>query len=314
VGLVGCGAVAKLFYAPLLPLLPGVTVAGVCDLSTESAQALAGGFHCPALALEELIQTATLLIVATPPSSHHALARKALEAGVDVVLEKPFVVSAAQAEDLVALAASLGRGLFVAHFRRFFRKVQLARQVIGSGVLGAVTGLELFEGGRFGWDTASGYVSRDPYGGVLLDTGSHTLDQTLYTAALDETPFTVRVEKVERDKAEPAHNVNARFTLDTSRQQIMGRIVVSRRQMLANLVRIRCEHGEVEFGVRPGGSISVTGNTGRFDFQPPGETDTQVEAFARQYLSILQSPQESPLQAARFLGQMRILEAILHHA
>jgi hypothetical protein len=84
--------------------------------------------------------------------------------------------------------------------------------------------------------------------------------------------------------------------------------------MLANMVRIRCERGELEFGVRPGGSVSITGPSGRFDLHPPGDPDTQDEAFARQYLSILRNPQESPLHAARFLGQMRILESILHHA
>lgn len=119
------------------------------------------------------------MVIATPNDSHHALARAALLAGKHVVVDKPFVLSLSEGEDLVALAASRSRLLSVFQNRRFdgdFLAVQdlLARRELGD--------LVLFESrwDRFkaqmtpGWRYASG-----PGTGILWDLGPHLIDQAL---------------------------------------------------------------------------------------------------------------------------------------
>ena len=58
-------------------------------------------------------------MLGTPPATHYPLAKAALEAGLDVVVDKPFAVRSAEGQELIALAARLGRVLTVFQNRRW---------------------------------------------------------------------------------------------------------------------------------------------------------------------------------------------------
>ncbi len=58
-------------------------------------------------------------MLGTPPATHYPLAKAALEAGLDVVVDKPFAVSSAEGQELIDLAARLGRVLTVFQNRRW---------------------------------------------------------------------------------------------------------------------------------------------------------------------------------------------------
>lgn len=314
VGIVGCGAVVQHFYIRHLSRRREVEVVGVADLDSRQATKVAAAFGCSVRPFNELVREVDLLMVATPPASHFPLAKAALEVPVDVMLEKPFVASASQAEELCRLADAGGRRVWVGQFRRLFPKVGLVRQICASGLLGRLTEIEAFEGGRFNWATASGYVSRDPLGGVLFDTGAHTLDLALYASGMDLTVWSCVVRRVRRDKPEPAHEIDSRFELYHEGNVIEGRLFLSRIQSLANLVRLRYEHGTVEFGVGPDGDARVMGLGGGFQCQADHTIRDNQSAFAAQIDAILGQPELCPLAGHRFLGQIRILEALLNHA
>lgn len=315
IGIVGCGAVTQFFHTAVLPDLAPGAVVGVSDLNRTAAETVAKAFGCPVVEFSSLLEAAELIVVATPPASHARLARSALEAGRSVVVEKPFVTGGSDAADLVNLAKQRGLHLFVAHLRRFWPRVQLAQEIIQSGILGAVLGFDLFEGGRFGWTTASNYVTSDPFGGVLLDTGSHTLDMALYAAGLDRVPLeSVTVEQVARDRPEPSHELDARFTLRAGGRRMPCRLYVSRVQPLANLVRLHCEHGRIEVGLGLNGQVILHGPRGVTAVLPTWKAASIQETFYRQFESILYRPAETPVRAEFFVNQMNILEAILRYA
>ena len=77
-----------------------------------------------------------VVYVATPHNHHHPHARLALEAGRHVLVEKPMAVSAAEARDLVRLAASRGLFLMEALWTFFLPKFDVVRRLIDDGVLG----------------------------------------------------------------------------------------------------------------------------------------------------------------------------------
>jgi len=94
----------------------GVSLAGVADIDAARAAEVAGrlGTRCfpnPEALLDEI----DALVLAVPTVHHHALASRALDAGVDVLVEKPIAASLEQAEDLVARARAGGRVLQVGH-------------------------------------------------------------------------------------------------------------------------------------------------------------------------------------------------------
>jgi predicted dehydrogenase len=78
------------------------------------------------------------VMIATPPSTHHALARRALEAGRHVLVEKPLAASVAEAEDLIDIAARTERVLMPGHTFLYSPPVNKVRQLIESGELGEV--------------------------------------------------------------------------------------------------------------------------------------------------------------------------------
>ena len=122
------------------------------------------------------------VVVATANDSHVPLAERAIDAGLAVVVDKPLAVSAEAALGLVERAEAAGVPLTVFHNRRWDSEFLTARRMIESGELGAVYRFESrFERWRpVAPEGAWRYsVPRERGGGVLLDIGTHLVDQAL---------------------------------------------------------------------------------------------------------------------------------------
>ncbi len=122
------------------------------------------------------------VVIATPNDSHVPLASRAVEAGLAVVVDKPLAVSSGAARELIAAAERAGVPLTVFHNRRWDSDFLELRRLIESGELGEVWRFESrFE--RFRPEAPEGAwrfsVPRERGGGVLLDLGTHLVDQAL---------------------------------------------------------------------------------------------------------------------------------------
>jgi UDP-2-acetamido-3-amino-2,3-dideoxy-glucuronate N-acetyltransferase len=80
----------------------------------------------------------TAVALATPAVSHHEMAKAALEAGKDVLVEKPLSIDVKHGEELVRLAAAKGRILMVGHILRYHPAILKLQQLIHDGVLGKI--------------------------------------------------------------------------------------------------------------------------------------------------------------------------------
>jgi predicted dehydrogenase len=120
---VGAGHMGRLHAAKIASLGAregGLVLAGVADRHPERARLLTdewGGR--PAADLEELAAEADAGVVAVPGVAHAAVAQALLEAGLDVLVEKPIAATVAEAEDLLDRARSAGRLLLVGHLEWF---------------------------------------------------------------------------------------------------------------------------------------------------------------------------------------------------
>ncbi len=76
--------------------------------------------------------------LATPAVTHHEMAKAALEAGKDVLVEKPLAVDVKHGEELVKLAEAKGRILMVGHILRYHPAILKLKQLIKDGVLGKI--------------------------------------------------------------------------------------------------------------------------------------------------------------------------------
>jgi scyllo-inositol 2-dehydrogenase (NADP+) len=181
VGLIGYGLGGSIFHAPMIAAVPGLRLARVASRSA-TPQALQ---EYPGVQRDDTPQAMlddpeiALVVVCTPNASHYALAKAALQAGKHVVVDKPFVLSSAEGEELVALAHEKGLALGVYQNRRWDGDFLTLRRVVESGELGKVhTYRAHFD--RFAPQVKVRWKEQaQPGAGVLWDLGSHLVDQAL---------------------------------------------------------------------------------------------------------------------------------------
>jgi 2-alkyl-3-oxoalkanoate reductase len=144
VGLVGAGYVAA-HHARALRSLPFVEIVGIADLDAERAGKLAQQFNIPRVypSLQAMAEARPDVIhILTPPSSHCALTLEALDMGCHVFVEKPMAESVADCDRMIAKAREKGLVLSVNHSARMEPMVLRALEILRSGQLGDVMGVE----------------------------------------------------------------------------------------------------------------------------------------------------------------------------
>jgi len=179
-GLIGFGLGGRAFHAPFLRAIPGLRLAAVLQRTGNEAAEIYPGTKV-VRSIEELLAISSIRLVAisTPNHTHAPLAKACLEAGRDVVLDKPFATSVAEASELVALAEKAGRFLTVYQERRLDGDFLTLVELLSSGVLGRLVRFEeTFDRARPGirdsWKEKPG-----PGTGVFYDLGPHLIDHAL---------------------------------------------------------------------------------------------------------------------------------------
>jgi predicted dehydrogenase len=115
---VGAGVFGR-NHVRVLSRLPNVELMAVVDADLNKAQQLATEYGSRAYASLSSLAAVDAAVVATPTISHEEVATRLLEAGIDVLVEKPIAVSAAAGERLARLADEKKRILQVGHLERF---------------------------------------------------------------------------------------------------------------------------------------------------------------------------------------------------
>jgi len=181
VGLIGLGTIHEGHVRGLLQAPDVCRIAAVCYVDADLARRRAGdlgarafGDHLELLRSGEVDVTCVLL----PHSLHHPVVRDALEHGVHTLVEKPMAATAAQARELIDLAADRGLRFTVAENTRFVAAYRRAAEVVASGAIGEprlvrtlicgseverLSRTDLWKGRRDG-----------SVGGAILDAGPHS--------------------------------------------------------------------------------------------------------------------------------------------
>lgn len=314
IGMVGCGAVAHMNYAQTLIGRRDYAVKYVFDLNAAQAQSAANLYGAEMAGLDELIVQSDAIIVTTPPNSHAEIVNKSLKAGKVVLCEKPFVVSHREAIDLVETARRNNASLYVGHFRRLFPQLRLARNIVAMGQIGDIVSVDASEGGRFTWKVASDYISKNKSGGVIFDTGAHTVDMVLYAACLD-SDIELRADNVivQKDRKEPSHHIDARFSIVPSQGiPIAARLRLSRKEALPCLIHLQGTLGKVSFSASADTRVRLTTAKGTVVLESSEAPQKDLMGFFDLQLRRIFSGDADDLQAGRFIGLTSILESLTH--
>jgi predicted dehydrogenase len=253
----GCGAITKFFYASALGYLEKnghVRVAALCDPHDANRAAIHERFPgAQSLAKFEDAPLApgTVVVVGTPPKLHAPQAILALERGCGVLCEKPMAATLADAEAMAAAAARTGRPLAIGLYRRFFRATQFIKNLCAAQTLGPVLSFEVEEGGPFRWEAASdSFFRREATpGGVLYDTGVHTLDLLLWW-------FGEPTSLDYRDDAAGGLEANCALTLRYA-GGVSGEVRISRDWATKNIFRLNFARGGISWFVGQAGQLAL---------------------------------------------------------
>src|SRR5216683_8382969 len=180
VGLVGYGAIAKA-HAASIAATPGLSLAGVCDISDERRKLAASEWSVRTHArADEMLEDPDvgLVVVGTPPSVHFDSVMAALRAGKHVVCEKPFAIRVEEVDRMIDAASAGNRVLTVYQSRRWDPDYLALRDVVRSGQIGDAFYMESFIGG---YDHPCDFWHSDEAisGGMIYDWGSHYFDWIL---------------------------------------------------------------------------------------------------------------------------------------
>lgn len=190
-GLLSYGMSGKLFHSPFLRINPGFEFYSVWERSKNAAQEKFPQVKT-VRSLDELLRddAVELVIVNTPNYTHYDYAKQALQAGKHVVVEKPFVVTVAEGEELIALAKEKGKVLSVYQNRRYDSDYRTIKKLLNEGLLGDVVEAE-FHFDRFKEELSAKLHKETPGPGTgaLYDLGSHIIDQALQLFGMPQSVF-----------------------------------------------------------------------------------------------------------------------------
>ena len=180
VGLVGFGLAGRVFHAPLISSVAGLELAAVLERSSDNAAQRYPGI-ITFRTLDEMLadSSLSLFVVATPNGTHFEVAKQILEAGKNVVVDKPTAITSAEIAQLMDLAAAKGKHLIPFHNRRWDSDFQTLYKLVREDSVGRIVHLEsTFD--RWRPVPKTGAWKEDPAnGGMLLDIGTHLADQAM---------------------------------------------------------------------------------------------------------------------------------------
>lgn len=149
VALIGAGRIAAV-HLGYARQIRNARVVAVCDPAPGRAEALAQARGVPAsyTDLGAMLRESepSIVHVVTPPATHAELAVCAMEAGANVLVEKPMAMTVAECDRMIAAARLHGRRLCVDHNRLFDPVVRRARTLIERGVVGDLVSVEAHQG------------------------------------------------------------------------------------------------------------------------------------------------------------------------
>jgi predicted dehydrogenase len=188
VGLIGFGLAGRAFHAQVIRATPGLRLAAILQRHGNEAAEKYPDVRL-VRGVEELldIREIRLVVIATPNETHAPIARQCLEAGRDVVVDKPFATTWKEAAELVELARKCGRLITVYQNRRYDGDFQAIRQIVADGTLGRIVRFETnYDRFRPALKPGAWRERVGPGSGILFDLAPHLIDHALLLFGLPE--------------------------------------------------------------------------------------------------------------------------------
>jgi predicted dehydrogenase len=187
-GLASYGMSGQVFHAPFIGIHPQFELTTITERSKNLAEKRYPETRIvrsidELLAMDEI----ELVVINTPDATHYEYAKKALEAGKNVIVEKPFTKTTAEGEKLLSSAKDRELMLCVYQNRRWDADFLTVKEIIENNKLGRIVEFESTFARYRNYIQAGNWKEQD--GGMAYNLGSHLIDQCVYLFGMPEAIF-----------------------------------------------------------------------------------------------------------------------------
>lgn len=324
------------WHYDLIEGIEDLTVAGIWDIKEERRDYAASRQIHVYESLEDLLadETVDLVLIATPNDVHKSIAVKALEAGKNVVSEKPVTLSSRDLEEMMEAANRTGKFLTVHQNRRWDEDFLTVKKVMEEGKLGEIYRLESRVHGSRGIP-GDWRQEKEHGGGMVLDWGVHLLDQALllFPGVKLETVYAT-LTNVTNQLVDDGFSADLGFAngvhmlvevgtsnfISLPRWYVLGADGTAMIQDWGQDIRIVRALGTDEKDVTPVRTAAGLTKTmaPRRDDSIHTETEPEVKSdireFYRNVMAVLEGREESRIKLNEVMWVMKLMEAVFRSA
>jgi len=225
-GILGTGGIASAFVKDLkrasghsVVAVGSRTLSKAADFAKEISGATAYGSY------QELVNDSAVdaIYVATPHPMHLEHTLLAVNAGKPTLCEKPFAISATQAQSMVDAAARNNVALLEAMWTRYLPHIAQLREILASGVLGEIQTVEADHGQRLADQNIARLIDPELGGGALLDLGIYPIS---FAHLILGTPSAITARAVKTDRGVDAQT-SAIFDYANGAQAVINTTMIA---------------------------------------------------------------------------------------
>jgi predicted dehydrogenase len=317
VAIIGCGGMGRHHIRQIIKQQETTKIVVLCDPAETAYQASVKIFADAGLKpppnqpdLNRLLQEYTLdaIFIVTPHVFHYEQARAGLEAGLDVLLEKPMVMNAIEAEKLIEARDRTKKLLVVAFPGSLSPQIRTAVNLLRSGKLGEILSISGVVWQNWGPGTANTWrqVPEISGGGFLFDTGAHLLNTVVDLAGVEFSTISAWFNNNNRPVETESVVMGKLVSGGMVTLHACGEAIES----CSSEVRVFCSQGIIRTG--------IWGE--RLDIQWKGETQTtpvevpQSLGVWEQFIAVREGQMENPCPPEVGLRMTRLYDAIQQSA
>jgi len=244
--IIGCGAVAEKGHLPAINNNSDAEVVALVDKNINRAKEIGKKFEIDSVFDDytEIYDIVDGAIVALPHFLHAPVCVDLLNHGIHTLVEKPMALNVAECEAMLQAANKRDAILSVGNMRRYLPSHQFVKKIIDKGIIGKIVSFDIREGNVYNWPVASDFFFKKNKagGGVLFDTGAHTIDSVLWWLGnIDEFDY--------YDDSQGGVEADC-IIYATMKSGADGIIELSRTRDLRNSAIIKGEYATVEVDLR----------------------------------------------------------------
>jgi predicted dehydrogenase len=296
-GIIGCGRVVQDFHMPVLSFLQSkgmVDVVWTMDENMSASRLVAKSLFAQAIPSLTNSDSVDAIFIAIPVGAREVYLQKAYEYGWHMFLEKPIAVEEKTVDEIISYMERERKIVSCGMMRREYAGVQTFRELITSEILGKPVKLWAAEAGlqrKTGQDEKWYQSSRSlAGGGILIETGSHLLDQVVFLLNPKNVKYEGAELKYGLENLEYEANIRCTF-FSEKWSNLPVRLYLSNDNYAANGIYIQFEQILARLGTGPSDCVELVDNSSTTPFSLVNRegAKTSGEAFASEWIGFFEN-------------------------